>query len=418
MSDIRGTGTPVIRQVLPLAAALLLTLSYNSAAQERMIPNDPFFKFQVSFDNDGGQVVIDATSRKRNPVELNLYPGIHLQMTHAWAITTGSRQTVVALLDDGFFYNHEDIRENIWHNKGEIGLDGDGYPKETNGVDDDGNGYVDDVIGWDFAFDDPDPDCYIFDGKLTDRIATYSHSIDAMGIIGAHGNNGVGVAGINWEVSMMLLKCAAQGDTGRERTERTARAIRYAVDNGARAINWSGFVQEDRPEKLALLKDAIDYAESKGVLLIVAAGNDAKDIDLEENRLYPACFENDNIIVVAEIDFDGTLYKVPEGSKFIGGSNYGAENVDIAALAQNYTTQLRENCSIYGLGGGTSDAAPVVTGVAALVFSLRPDLSGPQVKEILMRSATKLPALEGKVKSAGMVNAWEALKLAAEFSNK
>jgi thermitase len=400
------------------AALLLLLLGAGAAAQQRMIPDDPFFKYQVSYDNAGGRVVVDMTSRKRSPVELQLQPGIQLQMTRAWAITTGSRATIVALLDDGFFYDHEDIRDNIWHNNGETGLDEDGYPRATNGVDDDGNGYIDDVIGWDFVFDDPDPDCYIFDGKLTDRIAPYWHSIDALGIIGARGNNGIGVAGINWEVSLMLLKCAAQGDTGRDRAERTARAIRYAADNGARAINWSGFVQEERPEKLALLKEAIDYAGGKGVLLIVGAGNDAHDIDLEENYFYPACFESDNIIVVAEIDFDGTLYKVPEGSKFVGGSNYGARNVDIAALAQNYTTRLKDNCSIYGLGGGTSDAAPVVTGVAALVFSLRPDLSGPQVREILLRSATKLPALEGKVKSGGMVNAFEALRLAAGYPSK
>ena len=394
---------------------MVLLLCAGTAAQERMIPNDPFFKYQVSYDNDGGKVVVDMTSRKRSPVELDPQPGIHPQMTRAWAITTGSRSTVVALIDDGFFYNHEDICENIWHNRGESGLDEDGYPRASNGIDDDANGYVDDVIGWDFVFDDPDPDCYIFDGRLTDKIAPYWHSIDALGIIGARGNNGVGVAGINWEVSMMLLKCGAQGNTGSDRTERTARAIRYAADNGARAINWSGFVREDRPEKLALLKEAIEYAAGKGVLLIVAAGNDARDIDLGENAIFPACFDDDNIIAVAEIDFDGTLYIVPEGSKYIGGSNYGVHNVDIAAIAQNYTTQLRENCSTYGLGGGTSNATPVVTGVAALVFTLRPDLSGPQVKEILLRSATKLPALEGKVMSAGMVNALEALRMAGVY---
>ena len=400
------------------SALLIILICIGATAQQRMIPDDPFFKYQVSYCNDGGNVVVDTSSRRRSPVELYLQPGIHLRMTRAWAITTGSRATVVALIDDGFFYHHEDIRENVWRNSGESGLDEDGYPRATNGVDDDANGYVDDVIGWDFVFDDPDPDCYIFDGRLTDKIAPYWHSIDALGIIGARGNNGVGVAGINWEISMMLLKCGAQGDTGRDRAEWTAKAIRYAADNGARAINWSGFVREDNPEKLALLKEAIDYAGDKGVLLIVAAGNDALDVDSEENTFYPACFDSDNIIVVAEIDFDGTLYKVPEGSKYVGGSNYGVRNVDIAALAQNYTTHLRNNCSTYGLGGGTSDAAPVVTGVAALVFSLRPDLSGPQVKEVLMRSATKLPALEGKIVSAGMVNALEALRLAADYPSQ
>ena len=89
--------------------------------------------------------------------------------------------------------------------------DATGHAKETNGVDDDENGYVDDVMGWDFAFDDPDPDCYIFDGMDRTRIQPYWHSISALGIIGARGNNGIGVAGINWDVSLMLLKIGAQG---------------------------------------------------------------------------------------------------------------------------------------------------------------------------------------------------------------
>jgi len=117
------------------------------------------------------------------------------------------------------------------------------------------NGYDDDVMGWDFAFDDPDPDPYIYHAKNMNKIAPNWHSIPAMGIIGARGNNGRGIAGINWEVSMMLLKCGAQGDTGRFRVERVAEAIRYAVDNGARVINWSGFVSEKDPEKLQVLQE-------------------------------------------------------------------------------------------------------------------------------------------------------------------
>ena len=145
------------------------------------------------------------------------------------------------------------------------------------------------------------------------RIQPYWHSISPMGIIGAKGNNKIGVAGINWEVSMMLLKIGAQGikkgEVDTKRIERAAEAIHYAVNNGARVINWSGFVRDLRLEKLRQLKRAITYAEEKGVLLVVGAGNDAKNIDLEENFTYPACFENENIITVAEIDFKGNLLK-------------------------------------------------------------------------------------------------------------
>lgn len=403
----------MIRPTATLLALFALAAAGAASAPERVVPDDPFFSRQVSFEHHGGHVVIDRASYTRSPVEFQLHEGIHHDLTRAWAVTTGSAETRVALLDDGFFYDHEDLIENIWRNPGETGLDAKGYPRQTNGVDDDANGYVDDVVGWDFVFEDPDPDCYIFDGRDMSRIQPYWHSIDALGIIGAKGNNGIGVAGINWSVSMMLLKTAAQGDTGGEhRIPRTARAVRYAVDNGARVINWSGWVPVKDLEKLAPLQEAFDYAEEKGVLIVVAAGNEAEDLDLEENSFFPACATNENVIAVAEVDFDGTLYRVPEGSRFVGGSNYGPENVDIAAFAQNYSTHVRHARPVYRISGGTSNAAPVVTGVAALVFSLRPELDASSVKKILMQSAKKLPALEGKIASGGMVDAYRAVTLA------
>lgn len=397
----------------------LLVLSLNLCTQNSQIPNDEFFKYQVSFFNDGSKVTIPRVSYKKSPLDLSPVEGIHLNILPAWEITTGSADTIVAVMDDGFFYNHEDIKHNIWKNAGETGVDSDGYAKETNGLDDDQNGYVDDVMGYDFYFKDPDPDCYIFDGRLDTVIAPYWHSIPALGIIGARGNNAIGVAGINWEVSMMLLKTMAQGSVSEKdpyaRIPKAAEAILYAVDNGARVINWSGFVGCRDQEKLKPLKDAIDYAEEKAVLLVIAAGNSKKNIDLEENYSFPSCFQNENLLVVAEIDFDGNLYVVERDSIYVGGSNFGVQNVDIAAIAQNFTTGLRHNQSIYRLTGGTSNSAPVVTGVAALIFSIRPDLDGLQVKEILMKSAIRLPGLKGKVKSEGMVNAFEAVKLAQSY---
>ncbi len=389
------------------------------APQKKIPPNDPYFKFQVSFYHEGGKVVIDRTSRKKSPLEVTLTPGIHLNLLPAWTMTTGKKDVLVAVMDDGFFYEHEDIRDNIWKNPGESGPDVNGYPKEANGIDDDQNGYIDDVMGWDFWFKDPDPDAYIYDGRLDTAIAPNWHSIDALGIIGAKGGNGRGIAGINWDVSLMLLKMAAQGSAldkdPAARIPKAAEAIRYAADNGARIINWSGFVSTKDPDILRPLKEAIDYAEQKGVLLVVAAGNSRKDMDLAENAVYPVCFPNENILVVGEIDFDGHLYVVKDDPKFIGGSNFGPKNVDIAALAQNFTTHIYHNQSIYGIGGGTSDAAPVVSGVAALVLSLRPDLTAVQLKRVLMDSAARLPDLEGKIGCAGMVDASAALKGAAAY---
>lgn len=176
---------------------LVATLSVMAAPTERIIPNDPYFKYQVSFLNPGGSLTIERSSAKPSPVSLEAAAGIDPDLTRAWTISTGSRRVVVAVLDDGFFYQHEDLAGNIWANPGETGPDAGGRAKETNGIDDDRNGYVDDVSGWDYAFDDPDPDCYVFDGKRRDRIQPYWHSISALGIIGARGNNGIGVAGVN-----------------------------------------------------------------------------------------------------------------------------------------------------------------------------------------------------------------------------
>ena len=397
------------------AVTLFAAIYSGQAPSRRVVPNDPFFKFQVSFLNPGGQIPIERTSIKPSPVTLDAAAGIDPDITRAWTISTGSRKVVVAVLDDGYFYNHEDLAGNIWTNPGETGLDATGHPKETNGIDDDQNGYVDDVMGWDFAFDDPDPDCYVFDGKRRDRIQPYWHSISALGIIGARGNNGIGVAGINWEVSMMLLKIGAQGIGNGEkdtaRPGRAAKAIRYAADNGARVINWSGFVSDPTPEALAELKAALEYAGKKNVLLVVGAGNSGLDIDRPENFTYPACFPLDNILTVAMIDFKGGLVRYQAGDRWLG-SNYGLQNVDIAALDENFTTDLQNGRSAYRLGGGTSCAGPVVAGIAALTLSVKPDLSAVELKKLLMETVTRLPSLEGKVACGGMVNAYKALQAA------
>jgi thermitase len=347
-------------------ALLLIPLSSPALLAQEKVPNDPYYNYQFSFHNPGGTLRINTHSYEPSVHAFDAEKSIDLNIEKAWAITTGSKSVIVALLDDGFCYNHPDIKDNIWHNPGESGKDANGFDKETNRTDDDHNGYVDDVVGWDFAFDSPDPDCHIFDGMDKTRIAPYSHSISAMGIIGAKGNNGIGIAGINWDVSMMLLRIGVQGTPVGEadpfRIERAAKAIRYAADNGARIINWSGFVDDTGPEKLALLREAIKYAASKNVLLVVSAGNAAKDVDLDENCLFPECFDTENILRVAEINFLGQLFRVEPNSKFIGGSNWGAKRVEIAAIAMNYTADISGGVGTYGLGGGTSDAAPVVSG--------------------------------------------------------
>jgi subtilisin family serine protease len=403
-------------KAVSFAGVALASVAAITAMQQdkRITPNDPYFRYQATLQNPGGPLKLPDFSYWGQGSEYPHNAGLDIDITRAWSITTGSKQVVVALLDDGFFYQHEDVKDNIWHNPGETGVDAQGRRKETNGVDDDHNGYVDDVMGWDFAFNDPDPDPYIFDGMDKSRIQPYWHSISAMGIIGAKGNNGIGIAGINWDVSLMLLKIGAQGiprgEVDQHRAERAAKAIRYAVDNGARVINWSGFIDDTRKEQIAGLKAAFDYASERGVLIVSAAGNSKKDLDDPANTVYPACFDTDNNLVVANLAFDGELY-VASGN-YVGGSNYGLHHVHIAAPGDNFTTDVRNGLSTYRVFGGTSNAAPVVTGVAALILSVRPQLKAHELKRILTESTTKLPGLKGKIESGGVVNAYKALRLA------
>lgn len=405
----------MMRRSAPVLVLVLLTAVPE--APPRRIPNDPLFRQQLSFYAAPGPATMRRRSNGAGVDTVQVAPGVTLDAPGAWAVTTGSRSVVVAVLDDGFFYRHEDIAPNLWHNPGESGTDARGLPRSANGVDDDGDGYVDDVIGWDFAFDDPDPDPYVFDGMDRSRIQPYQHSAPALGIIGAAGDNGVGVAGVDWSVSLMLLKIGAQGvprgqvDTARVR--RAALAIRYAADNGARIINWSGFVDTTDPRILLPLREAVQYAADRGVLLVTGAGNDARDLDDDANCLYPQCFDLPNQILVAQVGFDGRLYRYSVGGQ-LRGSNYGARRVEIAALGQNFTTALRDNLSTYAVSDGTSNAGPVVAGVAALVLSVRPDLDAVALKEVLLDSATPLPALRGRVASGGVVNAARAVKLALE----
>jgi thermitase len=403
-----------------MAARVLLSLMVAAVLAEqtppqRVLPNDPYFKHQLSFLNPGGSLTIEKSSTQPSPQTFEAVAGIDADITRAWTISTGRRSVVVAVLDDGFFYAHEDLAGSIWANPGESGPDATGHAKETNGVDDDRNGFVDDVMGWDFAFDDPDPDCYVYDGMRRDRIQPYWHSISALGIIGARGNNGLGVAGINWDVSLMLLKIGAQGigRAGRDTQHagQAAKAIRYAADHGARVINWSGFVSEPTPEELKELEAAIAYAGSKEALLVVGAGNYGLDIDRPENATYPACFGLDNILTVAMTDFRGELVRYTAGER-VFGSNFGLRNTDIAAPEPSFTTFVQNGRSTYRLAGGTSNAGPIAAGVAALVLAVNPKLGAVELKDLLMKSATPLPSLAGKIRCEGLVNAYRALQAA------
>ena len=317
------------------------------------IPNDPYFlDDQWSFNNTG---------------QTGGTPGADIDAPGAWDISTGSNSIVVAVIDTGVLYTHSDLSANIWNNTGEI---------PGNGIDDDLNGYIDDVRGWDFINNTSDP----IDGN--------GHGTHVSGTIGAVGNNGIGVTGVNWQVKIMPLKAfnpAGVGDT----IDAIA-AISYANANGVSVISnsWGG------PDYSQALKDAIDASPA---VVVCAAGNYApfnNDID----AIYPASFTSANIISVAATD---------QNDQLASFSHYGPISVDLAAPGTGILSTSKDGT--YALLSGTSMATPHVSGGAALVKAVNPSLTAGQIKNIILSTVDLKSSLSGKVVSGGRLNAYKAV---------
>ncbi len=330
----------------------------------------------------------------------------YLDQVHAyeaWDYTIGSRSVTVAVLDTGLDFDHPDIVENIWTNPGEIPDDG---------IDNDGNGFIDDVHGWDFVEDDADPEPGT---EHTFTLAGISHGTIIASVIGAVGNNAEGVAGINWQIKIMPVRIL---DTiGSGNSSDAARAVDYAVNNGAQVINlsFSGF------EPDPALKNSIKNAYEAGVTVVAAVGNnDTIDGDyLDEVPIYPACYESsfgeDWVLgVAATNEYDARA----------DFSNYGS-CVDISAPGVNiFGAQFQDDAEpeledYYGGGWeGTSAAAPIVSGSAALLLSLYPDLGVEGVRTVLQLSvdpaATQGTKYHGEM-GAGRLNVGRALEIASGF---
>lgn len=319
-------------------------------------PNDPRLNELWGLDNTG---------------QTGGTPDADIDAPEAWDVTTGSSDVVVAVIDTGVDYEHEDLAANMWVNPGEI---------PGNGIDDDGNGFPDDIYGWDFYNDDPDP------------IDDYGHGTHCAGIIGAVGNNGTGVAGVNWDVKIMALKFLNSSGSGS--TSDAIDALNYVTMMKERGVNvlvtsnsWGGGGYN------AALEDAIAAARDADILFVAAAGNDSMDND--ESPHYPSSYELENIIAVAATDHDDQLASF---------SNWGATSVDLAAPGEDIlSTTPGDN---YELMSGTSMATPHVAGVAALIYSLHPDWTYDQVKDVILNSVDPL-GLE--VVSGGRLNAHRAL---------
>lgn len=298
----------------------------------------------------------------------------------AWAAgKAGSHSVHIGIIDEGVM-PHDDFGTNVWVNPGETA---------GNFIDDDRNGYVDDVRGWDFAGNDNST----YDGTTDD------HGTHVAGTIGAVGGNGVGVAGVNWNVTMIPVKFLGRnGGT----TANAVKSIDYLIDLKTRyglnlvASNnsWGGggFSQ-------ALL-DAINRSRDAGMLFIAAAGNGGRDGVGDNNdasAYYPASYNSDAIIAVAAITSSGAKS---------GFSNYGATTVDLGAPGSAVYSTLpgKQNASAYGSYSGTSMATPHVTGAAALYASLHLGATAQQIKNAILSSTVATPSLAGRTVTGGRVN--------------
>ncbi len=330
--------------------ALLLFAEYQSARTDQLRPA-PLTE------------AIASTEAERLPKD---WPRTQAQAPTTRMQSSGSTEVVVAVIDTGCDTLHPALLSSIWRNPGEDGLDFYGRPKASNGIDDDANGYTDDVMGWNFV------------DANSDVEDLHGHGTHVAGLIAprAEGN-----------VRLMILKYYDTQSSGLNNLSNTVAAIRYAVQMGAKIINYSGGgVIRSREEEAALA-----WAAAEGVLVVAAAGNDGLNSDF--HHFYPAGYDLPNILAVAAMDANQRLLRM---------SNYGRASVDIAAPGKNLYSTLPNQ--LYGFMSGTSQATAVVTGRAAEILAEADGRLTPQEQiQTLFHQVERLPHLAQKVRSGGVV---------------
>ena len=318
---------------------------------------------------------IIETQRTPNDTQYSsLYGMTKISAPQAWDITTGSSTVMVAVIDTGIDYTHPDLADNMATNSGEI---------RGNGVDDDGNGFVDDYYGYDFINGDSDP------------IDDHFHGSHCAGTIGAKGDNGKGVAGVNWNVRLLPVKVLDSYGSGT--LAAVAAGMNYAVKRGVKimsmSLGTSGYS--------STLENAIISAKNAGVLVVAAAGNSSQNTDVSPN--YPSASAQDNVLAVAASNSTDTLAYF---------SNWGPTSVDLAAPGESIlSTYLGGQ---YAYASGTSMATPHVAGMAALLLAVNPTLTYGQIKSILIGTVDPLSSMTGKMISGGRANLYKAVLKAQE----
>ncbi len=327
---------------------------------------DPLFETSWGLENLGNNEPRRGGGRFPVPGKLgadsNIFP--------AWTITRGSSDIKIAVIDTGIDYNHPDLKDNMWVN--EVELNGKA------GIDDDGNGYIDDIHGFNFSNNSSDP---MDDNK---------HGTHVAGIIGAS-HNQIGLAGVMGKVQLIAVKF--MDNKGRGNAAGAIAAIEYAVKNGAQVLNNSWGMLN----KSELLKEAFERAQQANVLSVVAAGNSYLNNDV--NPRYPASFDLDGVITVAAYNAEDRLAAF---------SCFGPNSVDLAAPGRNIVSTIPGG--EYAVLSGTSMAAPYVTGAIGLYLSVNPESSYIKIKENLLNTVQYMEHLKGRVLSEGRMDIGKFLK--------
>ena len=290
----------------------------------------------------------------------------------------GSKEIIVAVIDTGIDVNHKDLKANIWKNPKEI---------PGNKIDDDKNGYVDDITGWNFVTNN---------NKVYDN---HGHGTHIAGIIGAVGGNGIGLSGVAPKVSLMALKYYDPNDNGKNNLRNTVKAIQYAVKNGAHIINYSGGGLEGNEDE----KKAIQMAEAKGILFVAAAGNEKSNMD--KSSYYPASYLLSNVLPVTATDPSDHILKSSNWGKTVHTS---APGIDILSTLPG---------GKYGRMTGTSQATAVATGAAVLVMDFYKNKTARFAIKQLKMTGDKNKNLEGKTSQSTRLNIFKALQARGKTLN-